>query len=383
MTQTRALSNAVPFRIGETFIRKCGGPHYRRLRSVFALLLVVAAGAGCSTAPPDMSSLLEPDPDARVWPLAPNTPRYVYVGQLIGERDFKRGDDTRGAIVTTLKWIAGLVVGEPDYLELQRPVSGMTGADGRIYVADMGLQAVVVFDLAQAKVMKWQRAAPGVRFVSPVAIAGDGNGGILVTDSELGAVFHLDAEGDPVQRLGEGILTRPTGIARDDRTGNIYVADTRAHDIKVFDDHGSLVELIGSRGDGRGTFNAPTHLAVSDSELYVADTLNFRVHVFDTVGDDRLTFGRLGLYVGNMTRPKGVAVGGDGRIYVVESYFDHLLVYDRNGQLLLPIGGTGRGVGQFYLPSGVWTDTSGRVYVADMFNGRIEIFKELPGEPMP
>lgn len=352
-------------------------------RRAAVLFLVIAAGAGCSSTPPDTSALLEPEPDARVWPLAPSTPRYAYVGQLIGERDFRRGRDTRGTVVKALKWIAGLVIGESEPLELQRPVSGMTGEDGRIYVVDTGHRAVLVFDMARARLLKWERAAPGVPFVSPVGIAGDGRGGILVTDSELGAVFRLDAEGNPVERLGAGIVTRPTGIARDARTGYVYVADTRAHDIKVFDDQGSLVELIGNRGDGRGAFNTPTHLAISNGELYVADTLNFRVHVFDTVGEDRLTFGRLGLYVGDMTRPKGVAVGRDGRIYVVESYFDHLLVYDRDGQLLLPIGGTGRGVGQFYLPSGVWTDPAGRVYVADMFNGRVVMFKELQGEPMP
>lgn len=360
----------------------CGG-RFGRLCSAGALLLLIAAGAGCSAAPPDTSGLLEPDPSARVWPLAPNTPRYAYIGDLIGERDFKKGQDTRGAVVKALKWIAGLVVGQSDYLELQRPVSGMTGEDGRIFVVDTGHRAVLVFDMPGARLLKWDKAAPGLPFSSPVGIASDGSGGVFVTDSELGAVFRLDAEGNPVGRIGSGVLTRPTGIARDERSGYIYVADTRAHDIKVFDDQGSLVELIGSRGDGHGSFNAPTHLAISNGELYVADTLNFRVHIFDTVGDDRLTFGRLGLYVGNMTRPKGVAVGSDGRIYVVESYFDHLLVYNREGQLLLPIGGTGRGVGQFYLPSGVWTDPSGRVYVADMFNGRIVMFKELPGEPMP
>lgn len=356
----------------------------RRLFGVGVLLVLFASGAGgCSTAPPDTSALLEPPQDARVWPLAPNTPRYAYIGELIGERDFNRGQDRRGALVKALKWVAGLVIGESAPVELLRPVSGMTGKDGRIYVVDAGHRAVLVFDMARARLLKWENAAPGVRFVSPVAIAEDGHGGVLVTDSELGAIFRLDAEGKPAGRLGQGIVTRPTGIARDERTGAIYVADTRAHDIKVFDGQGSLIELIGNRGDGRGAFNTPTHLAVSDGELYVADTLNFRIHIFDTVGDDRLTFGRLGLYIGNMTRPKGVAVGRDGRIYVVESYFDHLLVYDRQGQLLLPIGGTGNGVGQFYLPSGVWTDPAGRVYVADMFNGRIVMFQELAGEPMP
>jgi DNA-binding beta-propeller fold protein YncE len=114
-------------------------------------------------------------------------------------------------------------------------------------------------------------------------------------------------------------------------------------------------------------------------ELLVADTLNFRVQVFDRGRDGRLAFGSIGLFVGDMTRPKGVAVGGDGRIYVVESYYDHLLIFDQDGRLLLPIGGTGSEVGRFYLPSGVWTDDLGRVYVADMFNGRIVVFKELTG----
>ena len=78
-----------------------------------------------------------------------------------------------------------------------------------------------------------------------------------------------------------------------------------------------------------------------------------------------------------MARPKGVAVGADGRVYVVESYYDHLLVFDPEGRFLMPIGGTGTDEGQFYLPAGVWTDSTGRVYVADMFNGRVAVFKEL------
>jgi DNA-binding beta-propeller fold protein YncE len=89
-----------------------------------------------------------------------------------------------------------------------------------------------------------------------------------------------------------------------------------------------------------------------------------------------MTFGKAGLFVGQFARPKGVAIGGDGRIYVVESRHDHLLVFDAKGQLLLPIAGRGT-IGSFHLPAGVWTDSQQNVYVADMFNGRVVVFKEL------
>ncbi len=340
--------------------------------------------AGCALGPATAPINLDPTAQAPVWPLPPDQPRYVYVRSLIGERDFLVGQNDAGEnLESTLRWIAGLVVGEPDYLELQRPVSGMTGNDGRIYVVDASHKAVMAFDLQAAQLSKWELAARGTHFVAPVAIAEDGAGGVLVTDAELAEVFRLGPDGEPTGRYGQGVLTRPTGIARDPVAGLIYVADTGKHDIKVFDDAGNLIELIGSRGNGDGLFNTPTHLSFEEGQLYVADTLNFRIQIFDRAGEERLAFGRLGLFVGNMTRPKGVAVGGDRRIYVVESYFDHLLVYDEMGQLLLPIGGTGQGVGQFYLPSGVWTDPMGRVYVADMFNGRVVIFQELGREDMP
>jgi DNA-binding beta-propeller fold protein YncE len=278
---------------------------------------------------------------------------------------------------TALKWVVGLAIDKPTYFELRRPVGGMVDERGRIYVVDVGHKAVIVFDMAGRRILRWRQAAPGVAFVSPVAIAGDGAAGFLVTDSERKEVIRLDAEGEPIGRFGNGVLGRPTGIARDAKAGVVYVADTAAHDIKVFSDRGELIDKLGARGADPGTFNFPTYLAFRHDRLYVADTLNFRVQVFNRAGDGRLAFGKLGWFVGNMSRPKGVAVGDDGRIYVVESYFDHLLIYDRGGDFLLPIGGTGQGIGQFYLPAGAWTDQLGRVYIADTFNGRIVVLKEL------
>ena len=105
--------------------------------------------------------------------------------------------------------------------------------------------------------------------------------------------------------------------------------------------------------------------------------LNARVQVLSDEGEAQLVVGERGLYVGNLTRPKGVAIDDGGRIYVAESYYDYLLIFDVDGQLLLPIGGSGSSPGQFFLPGGIWTDAGNRIFVADVFNSRVVIFQYL------
>jgi len=341
-----------------------------------AALLVAA----CAEKQGDVTPALVPELSGPVWPQPPEPARYALAGVLIGQQDFIDPSQRESSgLQTAFEWVVGLVVGPRRYKELRRPVAGLVRADGSVLVVDAGLKGVAVFDMPGKRFYIWDEASPGASFVSPVAIAEDGQGGYLVTDSELARVVRLNAEGKPAGGFGDGVLRRPTGMARDPLTGMIYVADTAAHDIKAFDAAGNLRDTIGSPGREVGRFNTPTHLAFHGDRLYVVDTLNFRVQAFNRDGTPVMDFGELGLFVGNLSRPKGVAIGGEGRIYVVESYYDHLLIFDPKGQLLLPIGGTGSGVGQFYLPSGVWTDGRNRVYVADMFNGRVIVLAELTG----
>lgn len=348
------------------------------MRRLLGIVALAVALAGCAEKP-RVAPKLEPLVGAAFWPLPPDQPRYAYAGTLTGENDFRpKGDEvqkTTGQRIVEV--ITGFIFGDAIPVELQRPVSGMTDAQGRVYVADAGQQAVMVFDMQAKRLRRWAFAADDADFLSPVAVVPDGAGGIYVTDSLLGAIVHLDRDGKPLGMIGKEFLQRPTGLARDVATGLLYVTDTQRHQVLVVSPEGELLDTIGHRGNGVGEFNFPTHLTIAGDDLYVADSLNFRIQVFTLKGDGKLTFGRVGLNVGDMARPKGVGVGGDGRIYVVESYYDHLLIFNPLGELLLAIGGTGLGEGQFYLPSGVWTDGRGRVYVADMFNGRVAVFQEL------
>ena len=51
----------------------------------------------------------------------------------------------------------------------------------------------------------------------------------ITNDADLGAVFVLDAQGEPQGVIGRGLLQRPTGLARDPRSGLLFVADTQVH----------------------------------------------------------------------------------------------------------------------------------------------------------
>ena len=346
-----------------------------------AFALGVLLLGACTAAPPRVLHFgMEDAPEGKrlMWPQAPEVPRFMYAGQLIGEANFRGASREAGGFAGFLRRLADFVVGERPPTGLQRPQSGAVDAAGRIFVTDASRQAVFVFDPIAGGLAVWDKAEGLANFIAPVGITVGPDGQLLVADAELGIVARLDKEGNPGRAIGRGLLKRPTGLAYDAAQRRLFVADTRSHDIKVFDDDGRLLKVIGRQGDEPGEFNFPTHLAFARGELYVTDTMNNRIQVFSEGGDRwRLSFGRRGLYVGNLVRPKGVTVDTDGNIYVVESYHDHLLVFDRAGDFLMAIGGMGQGTGKFYLPAGAWTDSRNRVFISDMFNGRVSVFQYL------
>lgn len=307
-------------------------------------------------------------------------PRYVYLGQLIGEPNFVAPDGEKNAVGGFLSWLVGL--GEERQMVLQRPQSVVVDERGRVLVTDVSRAAVFVFDEQEGKVTLWEQASGLQTFVSPIGIALGENGETYVADSELAYVAKLDSKGNSIGVIGRNMLKRPTGLAYDPVRHWLYVSDTRASDIKVFNRDGELIEVFGTPGGVTSSgLNLPTFIALHGQELYVTDTMNARIQVLSAEsGELQRRIGERGMSVGDLVRPKGVAVDSEGNVYIVESYHDHLLVYNSKGQFLMPIGGgAGQGVGQYFLPSGVWVDARDRVFLADTFNGRVVVFQYLGG----
>lgn len=356
------------------------------MRNKFAILLLMVATVllgGCATnsTPARLHYGVTDAPEGNriMWPPEPDVPRYQFAGQLTGEENFVRDEENSNRFISFLAWVVGLFE-EYQPNVLQRPQSVVADSEERIFVTDVSRAAVFVFDKPAGELKIWEFAIGQRRFLSPIGIALDGKGGVWVADGELQIVAHLGPDGTPVEPIGAGVLQRPTGLARDPESGLLFVADTHAHDIKVFAPDGRLDRIIGERGEAPGEFNFPTHIAIADGKLYVTDTMNSRIQIMPLSGEGEVqVLGSRGLYYGNLVRPKGVAVDSENNIYVVESYYDNLLVFNDAGDFLMPIGGSGYTTGRFYLPGGVWVDSFNRVFVADTFNGRVTIFQYLGG----
>lgn len=351
---------------------------------LLAALLLGLAGCSGIREKPVFSMGLDATPQAQrlMFPPASDgeVPRYVYLGELRGETNISRPEEFGKNLAESFFRMLDILAGPAAPIVMDRPQSGAVDGLDRVFVTDIGRGMVFMFDEKVPEVKTWFKADGLTDFISPVGIALGPEGQIFVADADLGLVARLGPGGETLPSIGRGHLQRPNGIAFDPVARKIYVADTTAHQVKIFDLEGNLLAELGTRGDEAGEFNHPTHIAIAHDKLYVTDTMNARVQVFSTRSGDYLaTLGKRGMVIGNFSRPKGVAVDSEQNVYVVESYFDYLLIFNRRGQFLMPLGGTGAGAGQLHLPAGVWIDSRNRVYVADMLNSRVAVFQFLGG----
>ncbi len=125
-----------------------------------------------------------------------------------------------------------------------------------------------------------------------------------------------------------------------------------------------------------GDFAMPTNLAVDgDGNLYVADTFNDRVEIFDAVGNFIRTFGKAGDGRGYFARPKGIAIDRDGHIWVADAVQDRVQVFTPEGQVLLWMGGHGVLPGQFSSLAGLTIAKNNRVFTSEQYPGRVQMFR--------
>ena len=217
-----------------------------------------------------------------------------------------------------------------------------------------------------------------------LAAAAEAKAVSLEYDSSIGRPANL-AEGE-VPGV-PGTLAVPQGIAVQEETGNVFVANGRGIDrIDVFDSQGNYIKGIGSTGSGPGQFDEPAAIAFDPDtgNLYAADVFNDRVNVFDSEGNYINSFGDFGELIPGRAffGPSAITFDKEGYVYVGDFSNDKINKYTKDGELISSIGSTGTEPGQFQGPAGVAiSPVSGNFFVTDQFNNRVQVLTK-EGEPI-
>jgi streptogramin lyase len=259
-------------------------------------------------------------------------------------------------------------------------------------------------------------------FNDPSGIAVDGSGDVYIADSGNEKIRKIDSAGlvttcepsgperipvngfinmdNPLPRdrnkveVGPELKGKPYGIVVTPK-GYLVVSMLLANQLAVITPHGdSSVHFTWSgtiaMGEGempRLDHFQPSGVAVDRSgNLYIADSLNDVIHVWDPARQMSILAGSLGVTgvtngpvsYARFNHPQGVAVDRSGNVYIADSGNNLIREITHDGAVTTLAGsgssGSSDGFGadsSFDDPGGIVVDSKGNIYVADKGNNKI------------
>ena len=205
------------------------------------------------------------------------------------------------------------------------------------------------------------------------------NGGVLyVSDYGSGKIVKVNTTTGAVTNFVNG-LTGPAGICFDP-SGNLYVADQDANQIKVVSPAGTVTVFAGAGGNGTLTnstnkllakFNAPTDVQLDAAgNVFVADCYSGAIREISATG--------VTTFSNAFIEPGGLAMDAGGNLYVADFGGNEISQITPQGVVTLIAGatrsGTTDGVGtaaRFNEPLDLYIDATGTAYIADQGNNSI------------
>jgi DNA-binding beta-propeller fold protein YncE len=231
--------------------------------------------------------------------------------------------------------------------------------------------------------------APINTFNEPWGIAVGPDGSVYVTDTWNHRVQKFSEDGTPIKTWGQygqpvegdsasaSFFWGPRGIAVNEQ-GNVFVADTGNKRIVIFDEDGNYITEFGTAGFDPGQFDEPVGVAVApvSGTVYVTDTWNQRIQAFTPNADGTFYsparqwdvsawFGQ------SLDNKPFIAVGGDEHVFITDPEGYRIIEFTSNGEFVRTWGDFGSAPEEIGLAAGVAVDKLGLVWVTDAGNNRI------------
>lgn len=172
--------------------------------------------------------------------------------------------------------------------------------------------------------------------------------------------------------FGEDALNKPMDVAVINEF--VYITDTNNKRVQVFDLGGTSVFKFGKEGTAKGEFKFPYGITGdSEGKVYVSDLYNGSISVFDDKGKFIRYFAEQDPSEKVIEYPGSIRIANN-KVYATEIRKSKVVVFDMAGKKLLELGEPGEKPGQFKAPNAVTADKDGNIYVTDSGNQRVQLF---------
>jgi DNA-binding beta-propeller fold protein YncE len=328
----------------------------------------------------------------------------LYIRKDVAAKIWNYGVGPAEAPVTVDPYEAGTIMIPADQifgadryppLGLSAPRAIATGQNEDIYVADSRNNRILHIAADGSLLHEWGTFAdiaggnaPLGTFFEPWGVAVGPDGSVYVSDTWNHRVQKFSEDGKPITSWGQygqpfpedpaskSFFWGPRGIAVDAQ-GHVFVADTGNKRIAVFDEEGNYITEFGMAGLDPGQFDEPVGVAVAnDGTVYVTDTWNQRVQSF-LPNEDGTIYAPLqqwdvNAWFGQSLENKPfIAVSEDKHVFITDPEGFRVIEFTENGEFVRTWGDFGVGQDEIGLAAGVAVDPEGFIWVTDAGNNRI------------
>ena len=220
---------------------------------------------------------------------------------------------------------------------------------------------------------------------------------LLCTALTLLASIHSPAQTPTIHAIAVPLLL-PSAIVFD-TTGNLYIAETGNHVIHKVDTQGHITTIAGTgtqglSGDGgaatQAQLDSPQGLALTSTDLYIADTHNHRIrklnlttNLITTLAGTTQGFSGDSMVASQaqLNLPTALTIDANQNLYIADTANHRIRRIDATTGIITTVAGNGTQgdsgdqgpapSAAIDSPQGIAVDTAGNLYLADTHNHRI------------